>query len=435
MRIAPVLLSTLLLITLGKQTLFAAEDVIVRLSAKPDTAWIGEKVVLLFDVLGKDSWAQLKKAHDSELEGGYLKRFESQGTRLQETIEGASYTGQRYEYLFFPQRPGVLTIDPVTIDVELKRWGTEAESEMIRMATPPVMLNVRTPPGVQIDEVLISTSSFTATQSWDPDQTEFSVGDAVTRTVKLTATDVSGMVFPPIEHQDIAGVGLYPASPEVEDKYDRGDLRGQRIEKITYVMEQGGAQQASDLMFSWWNTEAEELETVTLNGKSFSVKAAPGSTSIKTPGLPVENSYARFLWMIGVVALFAGLGFVVRKPLSRWFLKWREQRNESERSYFKRVTQAAARKEGAKLLNSAIRWLDRISTDQSLSRLDLFLSRYGSPQALEAYGEFCSSVDTTGDNGNVRKFYQELVAARSKWLAEKHTIQKIDRLLPPVDIS
>jgi len=427
----------LLLLSLAPRSLGAVEDVVVRLAAEPDTVWIGEKVVLHLDTLGKDGWAQLKKAHEHELDGGYLKRFETQGTRLQETIEGAGYTGQRYEYFFFPQRAGSLVVEPITIDVEVKRWGGGSDNDIVRTATPPLELTVRTPPGVPAaGGVLISTADFTATQTWDPDQTEFSTGDAVTRIITLEAEDVSGMVFPPVEQQTEPGLAIYPTSPTVEDTYNRGDLTGRRMEKLTYVMEQGGQPAADDLTFTWWNTASAELETVTLDGRTFTVKAAPGTeTSVHVSESPITTgSFTGLLWVAGAALLLAGLVLIFKQPVLRWYRSRQERYRKSEKNYFKKVGQAARSNDRISLLNSALQWLDRISPAETPPRLDEFLSRYGNSGSVQAYRAFCAGVGSESD-ADIQAFYAALTAARSAWLGTRRTGRKLDRLLPAIDIG
>ena len=88
-------------------------------------------LLVLFAGIAADGWAQLKKTGDVEIKGGYLLRLESQGTRLNETIKGVSYTGQRYEFLFYAQRGGKLSIPEIVVDLEIKSW--EVSSFFISM--------------------------------------------------------------------------------------------------------------------------------------------------------------------------------------------------------------------------------------------------------------------------------------------------------------
>ena len=179
---------------------WAAEDVVFRRTVVPESPWVGQKVLLNVDVLARDGWAQLKKIHEMEVDSAYVLRLETQGTRLSEVIDGDSYTGQRYEFMIFAQRDGKLTIPPVPVDVEVTRWGAGAGKQLQRMSLPAVEFPVRTPPGAQGIRGLISTTDLQATQTWDPEPDELTVGDAIERTITLHAADVSGMAFTPMRY-------------------------------------------------------------------------------------------------------------------------------------------------------------------------------------------------------------------------------------------
>ena len=197
----------------------AADAVILHAAVTPEEAWVGQKVVLHVDVLAKDGWAQLRKVADAEVDGAYMLRLESQGTRLGETIEGASYSGQRYEFMLFAQRDGKLTIPPAPVDVEVKTWGAGGGTRIERMSLPGVEFIARTPPGAAGLHGLVSTSSLKAKQNWNPETASAMVGDAIKRTITLRAEDVSGMAFAPMQYSEIEGVGIYPNEPAVDDNF------------------------------------------------------------------------------------------------------------------------------------------------------------------------------------------------------------------------
>src|SRR5262245_12148304 len=95
----------------------ADEGVILRASIEPKAGiWVGQQVRLLIDVLGRDGWAQIHKFHPFEVAGASVLQVESQGTRLTDTVSGAAWTGQHYEWLVFPQRAGAITITPIHLD-------------------------------------------------------------------------------------------------------------------------------------------------------------------------------------------------------------------------------------------------------------------------------------------------------------------------------
>ena len=206
-------------VSLFSDHVLAAEAILLRTAVTPEKVWVGQKVLLHVDVLAKNGWAQIKKVSDAEVDGAYLLRLETQGTRLSETIEGDRYTGQRYEFMLFPQRDGTLTVPSVPVDVEIKTWGAGGGTRTERMWLPLVEFVTRTPPGAEGLSGLISTTDLTANQNWDPETESPMVGDAIKRTISLRAKDVAGR-----QHIAIAADQHAGRLPAVDENRHRGGM-------------------------------------------------------------------------------------------------------------------------------------------------------------------------------------------------------------------
>ena len=133
-----------------------------------------------------------------EVPGAYVVRLQTQGTRLNETIAGVEYAGQRYELSLFAQKGGKITVPTIPIHVEISRSGDQAGTESHQLKTPTLAFDVKIPPGTENLKGIISTTELKAQQQWTPPPQEFKVGDAVKRTIVLSAADISGMGFYPV---------------------------------------------------------------------------------------------------------------------------------------------------------------------------------------------------------------------------------------------
>ncbi|MEJ2315837.1 MAG: hypothetical protein P8Y83_02625 [Gammaproteobacteria bacterium] len=80
----------------------SANDLIVRSSVIPEQPWIGQRVILQIDVLALDAWAKVSRFGNIELAGAYVLPPVDQGQRLQETVDGTVYSGQRYQISIYP---------------------------------------------------------------------------------------------------------------------------------------------------------------------------------------------------------------------------------------------------------------------------------------------------------------------------------------------
>ncbi len=268
---ARALFVTLMLVLVGSIA-HATDDVVVRSSVTPAEAWVGQRVFLTQEVLGADGWAQITDMGEVEIPGAFVMRTESQGVRLSETIGGTSYTGQRYQLSLYCQRPGRVEIPALPATVTVKRWGATPPEIKRDVSMPAATLICKVPPGAEDIRDLISTTHLNADQKWSSEPTTVDLGDAVTRTVTLSAVDVSGMAFPPIRHPEIEGVGIYPGEPSVSDTSDRGSLRGERVESVTYVLEEPGEFSLPAIVLSWWDIDDGVLRRIELPGLDLTVE-------------------------------------------------------------------------------------------------------------------------------------------------------------------
>lgn len=416
----------------------AAEEVVVRVAASPENSWLSEKVLLKVDVLARDGWAQLKTTETTEIDGGFLRRFETQGTRLNEQIDGESYTGQRYELFFFPQQSGSVELPPMDLGIEIKSWGNGGQTERKKVRTPSVNLQVRSPPGGVPAEGLISTTSFSARQSWQPQAEGVAVGDAITRTIVLEAADQLAMAFAPLDQEalngDLSGVGIYQSEPDVADLYSRGELIGQRTERVTYIMEQAGRVNLPALHFSWWNTKSERYETTVLAGKTLDVRGAPAG-EVNAQIRIVKERDSRILQIVLILAVAVVVsGWWQRKRLAELISSLQSRWQQSEYRLFSEVREAAMDGEVGLFLRAVVRWLDSGCEDHLPARLDLFFDTYGEPEDQAALAEIYGLESSSMQPERVTALFTALARARKKWLRTRRRKRKAEKLLPRVEL-
>ncbi|MEN8151796.1 MAG: BatD family protein, partial [Planctomycetota bacterium] len=364
MRVA-FLLAALLLPALTARA--GTPEVVLRTSVAPEADLVvGQRVVLRVDVLAKDGWAQVRDLPPFEVPGATVLRTSSQGIRLNETIDGDAYSGQRYELSLYPRRDGDFTVPALPLHVSIRRWGAgESEEEH---AAPSVSFRASWPPGAQGVRDLVATTRLTAKQAWGPESGEagLRVGDAIRRTVIVEADDVSGMAFPPLDTGAIPGVGVYPASPEVDDRTNRGALTGTRSDTVTFVFERAGAVTFPDVAVVWYDLAKKEVRREVLPGRTLSI--APGPAAAVVAAEEEETGGSR--WWLLVLLAMPGLILAFRRPFLGSLAAWREARRESEPAYFRRFVRAARAGEAPAAGRTLLAWLDRTHEGPGVARLD-----------------------------------------------------------------
>ncbi len=413
-----------LLLLAGATTAEAAERLLVRLSLDPTDPWVGQSVTLNLDVLGLDSWANVPKLPNFEIDGAYLLRVQTQGARLNETIDGESYSGQRYRWLLFPQREGDITVPSTPVDVNLKVFGAGSDDEALAAETPATTLAAKLPPGVTDPATLVTTRNFDAGQVFEPDTPSLNAGDGIRRTVTRTAAGVAGMALPPLNIPEIDGLSIYVDEPEVGDRINRGRLeQGTRVERITYVPTRGGEFQLPPLSFSWWNPETEVLEEETLDGPSISVSAPPVATTDGAPEAAREPKHRAAWYLLAVLSLVAALAGYYRDLFRQAWRRRQQERRDGEATRFRRFETAVRASRNAEAVNELMGWLQRIG----YSRLDDFLARHGVPESAPA-AEALLRAGLNHDNRQVPGVVDALTAARRDFLATGRRTANAGRL-------
>ena len=412
-----------LLLGLLPSVLLAADPVVIRSSVEPQEAWLGQRVVLTIEVLGKDAWAQIPNMPALQVSGAYLLPAESQGVRIQEQIDGAQYSGQQYQLSVYPQRGGTIAIPAFEVEVKSRVWGAQNESTnkgLTQATVPEVKFSSKVPPGAEGIDWLVSTESFSATQTWSADASELKVGDALKRKVTLTANYVSGMAFKPLNYPAIDGLGIYPAEATVEDKRDRGSLSGQRKEEVTYIFEGAGSVEIPTIELVWWDLKNQQLQKVVLEGRTLKVTGGT-KASHADDGITDESSGVWWKIILGAVVLAVGV-FWKRKQISEGFRARKVARSEHEKVYFVRFIKSAEMGDSLKAQAALMQWLDKINTSNTPALLGVFITRYSAPEC-----DVTSLLNSPTDLAKV------MTKARKNWRKSQKIKAKNEGRLPELN--
>jgi len=409
---------------LPAMTLSAAgtTPVIVRSAVQPESGiWVGQRVVYQLDVLAKDGWAKVQHMPDFQVSGAVAVRMETQGVRLNETINSDAYAGQRYELLLFPQRGGEISVPATTVDIEISQWGGGARQQTVQKTTPALTFKARTPSGAEKIHGLISTERLSADQTWEPDAKALSVGAAVERRVIFSAENVSAMAFAPLAFEGAAAFDAYPKPPEVEDRYDRGDLTARRTETVSYVFTRSGRVELPAVTITWFDLKQEALQETVLPPRTFEIapSAAVTGTSPASTGKDTPTSRG---WTYGaaIILLLMVLMAIFQRRLRRRWRTWRDRRRHSEKALFKRFVKAARKGEPTSALNALMRWLDRIHEGDQAARLDRFLKVFSNSRGRKAADALISAADPRAPvPWQSRDLLVSMTKARRRWLARR----------------
>lgn len=390
----------------------SANEVIVRTQLSPETVWVGQRMQLQIDVLGKNGWAQITDLSEIEVPGSYVRPSGNSRVRLNETIQGASYTGQRYELSIYPQRSGAQQLPSIDLLIKIQTWGPQSSAEPIEVATDAIPFSATLPEAADSTLPLIVSTDFSANQTWEPDQSDFKVGDALKRRVTLTVKDLPAMVLPPLSDNRVAGVSTYSETPKLSDSEEAAT----RIETVTHVFEQDAQVELPNHQFQWWNPDTKTLEIITLEGRSIVITGG-----VETP--LTEQKPRNFTFTVGLLAVAV---IPLAWFLFRHFILSKSSSESNEAGLFRQVLAASKQNDPTETLNRMMAWLNYIG-----ERPSHFFATYSDTNtqgiADRLLREPRSVRQLTG-------FDLGLKQARKRFRAEsRKSLSKADAALPPLN--
>ncbi len=325
---------------------------------QPEGVWIGQQVVLKVELLSDGQSFGDQSIRLPDIPGALVLEDTVSTVRLNESVEGDTWQVLSYHYQMFPQRAGDIEIPPIDVAFTVSE-GYGSEPVPFALQTEPVALAVSSPPGVDDPSGLVTTTKMTLTVEVSPDPQSLKVGDALTRTVTRSAPAVSGMAFAPMPLPVIPGVAVYPKPPDVDDRSNRGELVGKRVESTTYVLQQDGQLTIPGIDFQWWDPVAGELHVESVPALEFEVAVNPDL--IPSPAERVLELADQRPWLLFsaalmfVAAIAAGIRWL---PAGlRRLRRWQAARRISEGARFKRLLRACRQNDPAQAYNAYTAWL------------------------------------------------------------------------------
>ena len=372
--IKEILLSSLLLPFVA----FAEDDPVkAGVNASIETSgdtWSGQQVTLNLDL--KTSGFSFSNAHFNlpEVSGAFLMQTDTTTIKLSETVDGKSWQVLRYPLALYPQRSGQLDIPPIAVRFTTSSsYGSVEKS--FEFQTEPLQLTVKSPPGVNEGDLVISTTSFNLEYDWQPQSGTARSGDAFTLTVTRRANDISGMLLPPLPVFQANGLAAYPQAPEVSDKTNRGDLTGERTDSIIWVIEKPGVYNIPGIRFQWWDPDSRELKQQIVPGLDLDVLPSPEDSDTSDIGAESEKADNNYSWLLAAIlammaAAFLWLRFGPGKSRTP------RQSQETEESSFARLQAACKAGQPAQAYSAIHTWLTWHSTAFSSASRRLTLSEF-----------------------------------------------------------
>jgi hypothetical protein len=341
----------------------AAEPALVQLVPPlTNIVWVGERVRFSIELLVQGQFSGTSYFDVPEVEDAIVMRPSERPLLSSKTVDGESYVTQTHEFVLFAQRPGERTVPPITARFSSKERFDKPAVEH-RLQTAPLQVKAVAPQGARPGEVVVSTTDFEATETWSPRTSQAKVGDAFTRVITMRANGVPGMLLPPLRLSRIEGLAAYPKPPQVQDRTERGDFAGERIESVTYVCERAGEFEIPEILVRWWNPKSQDWKEKRFPAMTLEVAENPalanlGPANAQNKLIPGASKPGRLtqLWPLfaSVLALLFSSPWIIRRLCAA-----RQKWVGTEPAHFARLMRACRRSDASAVDREFNLWLWR----------------------------------------------------------------------------
>ena len=288
-------------------------------------------------------------------------RWFSRGTRVQEfripnaivrpvssfadnqtrRINGQSWSAQRWRFRIYPLDSGDLVLPPISVNIAV---NTEAHGNVegeLELRGPG--LEVEIPPGLGDVTDWVASSEFSIDEQWTGLAENYEPGDAITRERSFIIKDSPAMLIPEAPAPEVVGASVYTAPAALNDRQDRGSLRGERQEQLVITFEKPGVYEIPGATYHWFNTRSQQMEQISFEPRQFTVTGA-GATAETGGGLGSRSLsvpiWAPLVLLASMLALWL-LRDLLQSALEALGERWRERRRKAQahRSYRRAVRQ------------------------------------------------------------------------------------------------
>lgn len=233
---------------------------------------VGQPVRLHVDVLVTTWLTGAPVFPQFDMDGALVILPEERAVNLTERIEGRNWFGLTRSYLIYPQEPREYQTPVETVIV---RYGQAKEPA--RLPFRQHKFRARIPAEAQGLGYFIATQNFGLEQRVEPKPTNLKQGDALKRTITMTADKTFAMFLPPVKFESQEGLALYPDQPRLEDKSDdrMGFQGGQRTDSASYVIQKEGLFELPAIEVYWWDLKSNRMREATAPAVAFQAAANP----------------------------------------------------------------------------------------------------------------------------------------------------------------
>ncbi|MGR5117705.1 hypothetical protein ACPV5Q_10420 [Vibrio astriarenae] len=242
-------------------------------STPTDTFMVNQQATLYIEV-GTTRWftAGTRLGH-LDIPNAIVKQRSSTATNYTEQINGETWSMQLWEVQIYPQVEGDYMVPSIPVQVSVSVGSRQSVTDKI--LTQPTSFVAEMPKPIPDQAWFVGEQLAYSQNLQDITREQYKVGDSVTREVKISANNTLSILIPNLLSEQIDGVRLYNSPATRSDKYERGEYTSNYSQKQTAILQTGGEVTFPDIVFQFWNTKTNHLETIKIERQTLTVTHTP----------------------------------------------------------------------------------------------------------------------------------------------------------------
>lgn len=388
------------------------QDIFMRASLSSEEAYVGQMLtyrVKLFLAL--------------ELQRGVLSAPVLQGAQIKqlgedkdsnEIINGKRYRVIERAYAIVADQPGELTINGASFSgdvlVQAKRNGgmfsfNESRPTQTQAPKSVVLIN---PEPVEYQGQWLVSDLVVLKEDWPESPVEYKVGDPITRTLTLLASNADETSLPELQLSMPSALKSYPEKPQRKSFVRDKQMVSQLTQTTAIVATKAGTYTLPEIKVPWWNPHLKQQQyatlparTIVVTGGTTEIDIAPSATNTATI---TDAGY--WPWVSAILAILWLVTLVL------WLNARKQQPSKSKPVENVNVSQPV---NSRKILESSCAAKDPTAVINALSAY--FADVYATPMTLQDIGKQSTELSNM------------VIALQQSAYSEQNTIIDYQRLL------
>ena len=271
------------------------EDLFLQVTAEPKQSHVQAQIIYTVRVYVATNLTNASLSEPSLSDADAVIEKLGNDRRYETNHKGRHYQVVERRYAIFPQQSGKLSISPIVFNAQMIQASRYMSpfpqaGQTRRIQSRAIDINIKAIPTSQKGKVWLPAQNIQLQEEWPQQPPTFKVGEAITRTLTLTADGLTAAQLPEIVKDTPDGFKTYPDQAALTDqKHDQG-ITGTRVEKIAMIATRAGMLELPEIKIHWWNTKKQRAETVRIAKRKINITSTDGhtkpsmnNTTVKTP--------------------------------------------------------------------------------------------------------------------------------------------------------